>query len=109
MIEPDKNDELLNQFFKENKKEIEDFGFSRRVIRRLPGHEKMLVNLWIGFCSLVATVLFFMFDGLHALMSLFEQLTVAFMSSKIMTTDPLYLLLALGVLITVGVKRLCSV
>ena len=40
------DDKLLKQFFGEQKQEIEDNGFSRRVMRNLPGRNHRLVQVW---------------------------------------------------------------
>ena len=40
------NDKLLRDFFAENKQEIADNGFSRRVMHHLPGRSNHLVRIW---------------------------------------------------------------
>lgn len=45
------DDKLLKQFFGEQKQEIEDNGFSRRVMRNLPGRNHRLVQAWGAACS----------------------------------------------------------
>ena len=47
------DDKLLKQFFGEQKQEIEDNGFSRRVMRNLPGRNHRLVQAWGAACALV--------------------------------------------------------
>ena len=108
MMELDKKDELLGQFFKENKKEIEDFGFSRRVIRKLPGRENKIANLWIAFCSLVGVGLFFLFDGIGAVMNLSGRLFDSFIHSNAMTTDPQLLIVAAVVILFLFLRRILS-
>ena len=40
------NDKLLRDFFAENKQEIADNGFSRRVMHHLPGRSNHLARIW---------------------------------------------------------------
>ena len=43
------NDKLLRDFFAENKQEIADNGFSRRVMHHLPGRSNHLARIWSAF------------------------------------------------------------
>ena len=43
------NDKLLKDFFAENKREIADNGFSRRVMHQLPDRSNRLARLWTLF------------------------------------------------------------
>ena len=52
------DDKLLKQFFGEQKQEIEDNGFSRRVMRNLPGRNHRLVQVWGAAFALVCVFLF---------------------------------------------------
>jgi len=45
------NDQLLKDFFGQHKKEIDDFGFSRRVIQQLPVQRNYSWIVW-GFAVL---------------------------------------------------------
>lgn len=60
------DDKLLQQFFSDNRKEIEDNGFSRRVMHHLPNRYYRISQLWSLFCFTLAVVLFFVLDGLAA-------------------------------------------
>ena len=44
------DDKLLQQFFSDNRKEIEDNGFSRRVMHHLPNRYYRISQLWSLFC-----------------------------------------------------------
>ena len=61
------DDKLLQQFFSDNRKEIEDNGFSRRVMHHLPNRYYRISQLWSLFCFTLAVVLFFVLDGLQRL------------------------------------------
>ena len=47
------NDKLLKDFFAENKREIADNGFSRRVMHHLPDRSNRLARLWTVFVMAV--------------------------------------------------------
>lgn len=52
------NDKLLKDFFSENKKEIVDFGFSQRVMRKLPEVTDHSWIVWIfGAIGVMLTIL----------------------------------------------------
>ena len=59
------NDKLLIDFFAENRQEIPDNGFTRRVMRHLPDRTRRISQVWVTFCFTLALVLFFVFDGLQ--------------------------------------------
>ena len=52
------NDKLLKDFFAENKREIADNGFSRRVMHHLPDRSNRLARLWTVFVMTVGATLF---------------------------------------------------
>ncbi len=54
------NDKLLRDFFAENKQEIADNGFSRRVMHHLPDRSNRLARIWSAFVMTVAAALFCM-------------------------------------------------
>jgi TRAP-type C4-dicarboxylate transport system permease small subunit len=57
------DDELLNQFFEEQRQDIADNGFSEQVMKQLPQRVRRLSRIWSLFCIAVATLAFFLFDG----------------------------------------------
>ena len=60
------NDKLLKDFFAENKREIADNGFSRRVMHHLPDRSNRLARLWTVFVMTVGATLFVTLGGLEA-------------------------------------------
>ena len=52
------NDKLLRDFFTENRQEIADRGFSRRVMHHLPDRSNRLARIWNAFVMAVGAVLF---------------------------------------------------
>ena len=61
MMEND--DKLISQFMHANKHEIEDNGFSRRVIRQLPEHAKWMSDVLTTVCTVLCCILFYVFDN----------------------------------------------
>ena len=59
------NDKLLENFFAENRQEVADNGFSRRVMHRLPNRNSRLARLWTAGGFTLAAVLFVLMDGLQ--------------------------------------------
>lgn len=50
---------LLRDFFAENKQEIADNGFSRRVMHHLPDRSNRLARIWSAFVMTVAAALLY--------------------------------------------------
>ena len=75
MVMTDKDNILLEDFFKQAaQQQIEDNGFTERVMQNLPTHTvtvRRLSRLWSLFCILVAAGLFFAFGGWQVLQGLF--------------------------------------
>lgn len=53
-----KDDILIKKFFDENITEIEDNGFSHRVMRRLPGRTSRINRIWTLFCAALGIAVF---------------------------------------------------
>ncbi len=64
------DDELLEQFFSASKMEIEDDGFSNRVMRQIPQRAKCMNQIWTTICFAAAMALFLLFDGIESLRTL---------------------------------------
>ena len=79
MMEND--DTLIKNFMLANKHEIEDNGFSRGVIRRLPQPAQWLSDILSVTCAIVCCALFYIFQSL---------------------------VIATAVLIIIGLQRVCS-
>ena len=68
----DKDNVLIEQFFKQAaEQQIEDNGFTKRVMESLPESQvekaHRLSLLWTVFCVVMSVVLFFIFGGWQAL------------------------------------------
>ena len=56
-------EQLLGQFFTEHTIEVEDRGFTNRVMRRLPDRSVCLNRIWTAICSVAVVVVFFLTKG----------------------------------------------
>ena len=63
----EQDEALLEQFFAAQRIEIEDNGFSQRVMRRLPSRTSRLNRLWTLLCVVLGLVFFFVVRGWQAL------------------------------------------
>ena len=125
------NDKLLADFFAENRQEITDNGFTRRVIRRLPDRGKRLANLWtangftrrvirrlpdrgkrlanlwtaIGFT--LAAVLFVALDGIRLIGDALRE-TFTCMLENSVQADPRSLVIAGLVLLYLMYRKIAS-
>ena len=66
----DNDDIMLEGFFKQAaQQQIEDDGFTERVMYSLPDHQSDIVRkmsrLWTWFCVILSVALFFVFGGLQ--------------------------------------------
>ena len=76
MAMTDKDNMMIEDFFKQAaRQQIEDNGFTERVMHSLPDRKmeavRKLSQLWTLFCMAVAGVLFFMFGGWQVVTGLF--------------------------------------
>ncbi len=72
----DKDNIMIEEFFKQAaQQQIEDNGFTERVMHNLPDRKasviRRLSQLWTLFCISVAGVLFFLFGGWQVVTGLF--------------------------------------
>lgn len=101
MTENNHDERLLEQFFQTARQvELDDDGFTERVMRRLPDRSLRLSRLWTAACIVAGLVAFTLFGGWQSLMA--WGLTV-------MTTLPttghvaqLWICFALATILTIG-------
>lgn len=93
----DNNDLLLQQLFSEAaQQEIEDRGFTERVMQRLPLRINWFIRLWTVFCIVTALVLFTLLHGWELLAVQLEVLL------RTLPTEPIGSNLAMLVTILLG-------
>ena len=102
------DDRLIQQFFTDNRKEIEDNGFSRRVMRSLPNRAQRIAQAWALFCSTLAIVLFFALDGLELLFGTLRETFTTAAHGGITDVDPKSLVIVGCVLLFFVYRKVCS-
>ncbi|MDR1004486.1 MAG: DUF5056 domain-containing protein [Prevotellaceae bacterium] len=108
MTETD-NDRLLRQFFDENRHEIADRGFSRRVMHRLTANRtRRLARLWSLFCALLAVVIFVATDAATLIWNALRNILTDVIAPDISQLNPLSVYLAAAVLLVVACRRLAA-
>lgn len=106
MMEND--DKLIKGFMLANKHEIEDNGFSRRVIRHLPQQAKWWSDLLSAVCIAVCCVLFYLFDGFEVLFRTISEIITSQAYYLVSDANFQSLVIATAVLIVVGLQRVCN-
>ena len=89
---------LLERFFSQQRAEIQDHGFSRRVMRQLPSRNNKLNRWWTVFCVTLGIVFFIAIRGWKVLA---EAITVAVRTvpaQDVFQLTPVTLAVALGAL-----------
>lgn len=103
------NDDILVQkFFSENRKEIEDNGFSRRVKRHLPEHYRRISTLWNIGIGAVAVFLFYYLGGVQLMMNTLREAFSGALHNEATTIDSKSLIMVVIVLLYLGYRKLFS-
>ena len=106
MMEND--DKLIKNFMLANKHEIEDNGFSRWVIRRLPQQAKRLSDMLSVACAIVCCTFFYIFNGFEVLYQAISDIITSQAYYLISDTNFQSWVIATVVLAIIGVQRVCS-
>lgn len=105
-----KNDEqLIRRFMQDNKQEVADNGFSRRVMHRLPLRPKEISDMLTAVGVILGCILFYVFDGLNLIL---ESLRECFLQQAgnpaghvgVSTFLPILILIAF-----LGIRKACAV
>ena len=100
MMEND--DTLIKNFMLANKHEIEDNGFSRGVIRRLPQPAQWLSDILSVTCAIVCCALFYIFNGFEILCQTISDIVTSQTYYLVSDTNFQSLVIATAVLIIIG-------
>lgn len=102
------NKKLLQQFFSEAvQQEIEDNGFTERVMSQLPVRMKLFTRIWTAGCILIAAILFYVFHGFEIML---VQLEVFLRTTLVEPpqVNPLMVVFALFSLTAIGVYEVLN-
>lgn len=104
MMEND--DTLIKNFMLANKHEIEDNGFSRGVIRRLPQPAQWLSDILSVTCAIVCCALFYIFNGFEILCQTISDIVTSQTYYLVSDTNFQSLVIATAVLIIIGLQSI---
>lgn len=90
------NDKLLKDFFAENKREIADNGFSRRVMHHLPDRSNRLARLWTVSVMAVGATLFVTLGGLEAVWETLKDVLIGMINHGATSLDPKSIIIGNG-------------
>jgi hypothetical protein len=76
-----RDNDLLKQFMCEQKQEIPDNGFSRRVMHRLPHKENIFASMWATLCIVIGVFLFISFDVFQMIVDLVRKVFISIMQN----------------------------
>ena len=105
----DNNDTRIAGFMNSNFHEIDDNGFSERVINSLPQRVERLFIILRLVCFIICAVLFVTFNGTSMIYNFIDELLTA--KSHIMSQNLNYtsLIIAVVACVYIGFGRLCSI
>lgn len=100
------DDELVMMFFEENRVELPDDGFSKRVMGRLPSRSVKLNRIWTAACWIVGICAFIYFKGWSQLGILLENakgnLIGSLSSMDLITVSPAIIWMSLMILVSLA-------
>lgn len=102
------DDKLFKDFFAEQKQEIADNGFSRRVMHHLPNRSNRLSQWCTTIIMAIAVILFFTLNGFQAVIATLREVFVNMVQSGASNLDPKSLLIAVVVLAFLGARKVYS-
>lgn len=102
------NDKLLKQFFANNRQEIADNGFTRRMTHRLPGRSRRLSMIWAAFCFTLALALFISLNGPQLVLDTLRETFNSIIQTEAAEFDLKSLLITTIVLLYLGYRKIFS-
>ena len=105
----DYKDKLLEDFFAARRHEVADNGFTRRVMRRLPQRHNRLAQVWNTLCILLAAAMFVAVGGVQVVWATLQEAFIGLVEQGATAdVDPRSLLIAGGVLLFLGYRKIAS-
>lgn len=102
------DDKLLQHFFTENRQEINDDGFSRRIMSHLPNRYYRISQIWTFCCFTLALVLFVLLDGAKLVLETLRETFTVTIQNNVTELDPKSLIIALLVVLCLVYRKICS-
>jgi TRAP-type C4-dicarboxylate transport system permease small subunit len=104
----DKDELLIDKFFAEQKQSVEDDGFSKNVMRKLPSKASRYSRIWSTICILGALALFVYCHGFKLIMNSIDVMLRTAPTHDFFSCTPLTAAIAVIVLAGVGIYRLVT-
>lgn len=108
MMDNEREDKLLKQFFKENRQEIADNGFTHRVMRHLPDRYVRIARIWTILCAAIAFILFVAFDGLQLVFISLREVIMETYQDGLTDIDPKSMFIACIVLLYLLYRKIAT-
>lgn len=102
------NEDIIIRFMHEQKEELEDNGFSRRVMRRLPRQHRWAGWIFNAICMGICLYLFYLLNGMEILFNTLKEYFLSFSQSFIENANLTTMAIAVGVIAIIGVSRACT-
>ncbi len=103
------DEDIIFRFMHEQKEEVKDNGFSRRVMRHLPKQHRWANWIFNSICAAACFYLFYLLNGFEILFNTLKESIESLSQQNFMAnTNLTTLAVALGILIIVGISRACS-
>lgn len=103
-----KDDKLLQNFFADNKQEIDDNGFTQQVIHHLPDRPQRTGYVWNISITAISIFIFFYLDGPEAVRKTLNDAISNIIQSVTLSIEPQSILIATIVLLLIGIKKIYS-
>lgn len=102
----DNRDEILiKKFFNENMPEIEDRGFSERVMSSLPRRTAFMNRFWGAVCTTAGIIIFILCHGWKYLTACFYDITAWIYTFEIHQTHPVTLAFGALIITTLAINN----
>lgn len=98
----EEDETLVNSFFSQHQIEVEDNGFTHRVMRNLPRTAWQKNRIWTILCSVLGILLLYYTKGLRTLFGTFCGLFADASTNMIYQQNPLLVYLTLLALVMTG-------
>lgn len=108
MMDNEREDKLLRQFFEENRQDIADNGFTHRVMRRLPSHYLHISRIWTVLCAALALILFIALDGVQLVLISLREVIMETYQDGLANVDFKSMLIAGVVLLYLLYRKIVS-
>ncbi|MBQ8672486.1 MAG: DUF5056 domain-containing protein [Bacteroides sp.] len=101
-------DRLLKQFFNDNRQEMADNGFTRRVMQHLPHHNRTSTRLWGILGTALTLFLFVALDGLQLIAEVLRETFMTITQDGMENFDLRTVVLSVGVLLFLLYQKIAS-